>query len=94
MPVSAASGPAGSEADYWLAGVQLHFGAVQFRYNYSRAEYATAGFHERIHQPGVTVDLSSRLHAIVEYDGWTRTSGPDELVRLDRSLNAVILAEL
>lgn len=93
VPPTTAAGPAGSEADYWLAGVQLHFGALHLRYNYSRADYRTAGFHERIHQPGITVDLSSWLHGIVEYDDWSRSSGPGEVVRLDRSLNLVILAE-
>lgn len=91
---SPAAGPAGSDADYWLAGVQLHFGAVHFRYNYSRADYGDAGFHERIHQPGLTVDLRSWLHAIVEYDDWVREAGPSEPVRMDRSLNFVILSDI
>lgn len=94
VPASTAAGPAGSTADYWLAGVRLDFPPVHLRYNYSRAEYAAAGFDERIHQPGVTVDLARRLHAMVEYDGWVRASPGAESLRLDRSLNLVILAEL
>lgn len=91
---STAAGPAGSDADYWLAGVQLHVGPFHFRYNYSRADYGDAGFHERIHQPGMTVDLRSWLHAIVEYDDWVREAGPSEPVRMDRSLNFVILSDI
>ena len=94
VPAATAAGPAGSGADYWLAGVQLHFGALHLRYNYSRAEYGTADIRERIHQPGVTVDLGKGLHAIVEYDDWTRVGGSGGASRLDRSLNVVILADL
>lgn len=95
VPASAAAGPAGSAAEYWLAGLQLHFPPVHLRYNYSRAEYASAGFEERIHQPGVTVDLRQWLHALVEYDDWVRSpaaGGQGE--RLDRSVNLVLLVDL
>lgn len=94
VPASTAAGTAGSAADYWLAGVQLHLPPLHLRYNYSRGEYGTAGFTERIHQPGVTVDLTRWLHAIVEYDDWVRASPGDEDLRLDRSLSLVLLGEL
>lgn len=94
VPASTAAGTAGSSADYWLAGVQLHFPPVHLRYNYSRGEYGTAGFTERIHQPGATVDLSDWLHAIVEYDDWVRSAPGDGDLRLDRSLSLVLLAAL
>lgn len=95
VPASAAAGPAGSAAQYWLVGARLHFAPLHLRYNYSRAEYAGAGFDERIHQPGVTLDLRDWLHAILEYDGWVRSAGASGgTTRLDRSLNLVLLADL
>lgn len=94
VPSTAAAGPAGSSAEYWLLGLQLHFPPLHLRYNYSRADYRAAGFRERIHQPGVTLDLQGWLHALVEYDDWTRNRSGADPLRLDRSLNLVLLVDL
>lgn len=101
VPADRRAGPAGSDADYWLLGAQVGLGRVHLRYNYSRGSYDDAGTAERIHQPGITVDLAPGIHALVEYDDWTRgaTAGRSdgrppgtEPARIDRSLDLVLLA--
>lgn len=81
---------AGSEATWWLVGTNLAWRSLRLRYNYSRAEYEDAdGRVDRIHQPGATVLLNPRVHALAEVDLW-RTDAPATL-ETDTSLNLVLL---
>lgn len=83
--------PAAADADYWLVGVQAAVGILHLRYNFSRADYGSRA--EEIHQPGFTVDLTDRIHVLLEYDDWTADDGDAAGGRLDRSLNGVLLIE-
>jgi hypothetical protein len=94
VPLVARASPAGSRATYWLLGAQLSLGCLQLRYNYSRGRYDDARFAERIHQPGLTLKLTDGIHSLLEYDDWRRDLSGAGAVRVDRSLNFVILAEL
>lgn len=93
VPSTARATVPGSRATYWLLGAQAHLGPLRLRYNYSRADYDDAGFAERIHQPGIGLDLSEGVHAILEYDDWRRELNEGGAGRIDRSLNFVLLVE-
>lgn len=91
LPAPLDSTIAGSAATLWLAGLQWHRGWLHLRYNFSRARYDRLDQTEWIHQPGVTFDLTRFIHGILEYDLWR--AGGAAAGTVDRSLNAVILAE-
>ena len=90
LPPALAGTIAGSEATYWLAGVRAHYRRLHVRYNFSRAAYDAVDRRDAIHQPGVTVDLASTVHALVEWNEW-RTRTAQVTSTTDRSLNFVLL---
>ncbi len=93
VPLAARATIPGSRATYWLLGARARVGPLRLRYNFSRADYDDAGFAERIHQPGLGLDFSEGIHGILEYDDWRRDLDGTGAVRIDRSVNLVILVE-
>lgn len=92
LPAALQGSIPGSPATWWLAGAQWTRGALHLRYNFSRSSYEALGRTEWIHQPGVTYDVATGVHALLEYDLWqTRVAGVTTTT--DRSLDAVLLLE-
>ncbi len=92
LPASLSATIPGSRATYWLAGAQVNERGLHARYNFSRASYDDLGRREWIHQPGITLDLASHVHGIVDFDFWqVRASG--STTTFDRSLSLVLLLD-
>lgn len=92
VPQSLRGSIAGSPAEYVLIGAQWHEGIVHLRYNFSRGQYADIGRTDWIHQPGLTIDLTRDVHALLELDEW-RTRDPSVgsgALKTDQSLNVVL----
>ena len=92
LPSSRWASVPGSRATYWLAGFQVNAGGLHARYNFSRASYDDLGRQEWIRQPGITLDLASHVHGIVDFDLW-RVSASGATTTFDRSLSLVLLLD-
>lgn len=90
LPAGLRGTQAGSEARYWLAGLQGRRGKLHARYNFSRAAYDAIDRDEWIHQPGLGYDLTPGLHGLAEVNLW-EFEEPGSRGRVDRSLNVVLL---